>query len=520
VRVGALVFFGALAAVALDSCGARSQIINPDYGAPLEGGMVITACLGDLDCGPKDLCNPAHCVAGVCQFEPPVVCDDQDDCTADTCDKTTGKCQFEKLSFDNDEDGFNGPRPGFRVGSPGACGDDCNDTSALAHPGAVEVCDGVDNDCNGVVDDGAAYVPVRMDPVLLSTGGRHAELGGIAFGKNRFAATFSEQKDHWANTFSSFEPNGTIVVPATPLTHVNTDTMTGPIVWNGAVFGAAWEDRRDGDFEIYFNRLDEAGQKFAPDLRVTSADEFSLRPDLIWNGAEFTIVWADQRHGDDQWRIYGQRVNAEGKLVGSNVGLTDLGDDCDAPHIAKGDTEFAIVYNQRRLSTSRGLMFRTVAPDLSSQGPAIVLAEDGAASSTIAWTGDRYVVVWDTRKAFPGPSIQGAAISPDGKILVSERAITTFQSFARSQALLSLGDRLLLAWAGDDGNDRYTIYSKMITPDLDELTPPQRITNGPSDSLGPGLAFDPNGGAGVAFDDRRTGNFQVYYTQLLCVGGQ
>jgi hypothetical protein len=375
----------------------------------------------------------------------------------------------------------------------------------------------VDNDCNGVVDDGAQYVAAGLEPVLLSTDGRHAELGGIAFGKERFGATFSEQKDNWSNTFSSFEPNGSIVVPATPVTHVNTDTMTGPIIWNGAVFGAAWEDRRDGDFEIYFNRLDDAGAKFAPDVRVTNAPEFSLRPDLVWNGAEFIIVWSDQRNGDDQWRIYGQRVSGEGKLVGGNEGLTALGDDCDAPHIAKGETELAVVYNQRTV-TGRALVFETVAPDLSSHGTPIVLADSGASSSAIAWTGDRYVVAWDLNAKTPGDTIQGAAVSPDGRLLVPARAVTAFQSFARSEALLSLGDRLLLAWAGDDGSGRYAIYSKMITPDLLELTPPERITNGPSDSVGPGLAFDPNGGAGVAFEDRRTGNFQVYYTQLLCVG--
>jgi len=44
--------------------------------------------------------------------------------------------------------------------------------------------------------------------------------------------------------------------------------------------------------------------------------------------------------------------------------------------------------------------------------------------------------------------------------------------------------------------------------------------NGPSDSVGPSLAFDPKGGAGVVFDDRRTGEFEVYYAQLLCVSGQ
>ena len=38
---------------------------------------------------------------------------------------------------------------------------DCNDTTAAAHPGAEEVCDLVDNDCDGVIDqDGTADAPV------------------------------------------------------------------------------------------------------------------------------------------------------------------------------------------------------------------------------------------------------------------------------------------------------------------------------------------------------------------------
>jgi len=35
-----------------------------------------------------------------------------------------------------------------------ALSDDCDDLNRKAHPGAAEVCDGVDNDCNGDVDDG------------------------------------------------------------------------------------------------------------------------------------------------------------------------------------------------------------------------------------------------------------------------------------------------------------------------------------------------------------------------------
>ncbi|MFH1466630.1 MAG: MopE-related protein [Pseudomonadota bacterium] len=37
-----------------------------------------------------------------------------------------------------------------------ACGTDCDDTSAATHPGADEVCDGADNDCDGTTDEGTS----------------------------------------------------------------------------------------------------------------------------------------------------------------------------------------------------------------------------------------------------------------------------------------------------------------------------------------------------------------------------
>jgi hypothetical protein len=37
-----------------------------------------------------------------------------------------------------------------------ATSNDCNDQNRLVNPGATEVCDGVDNNCNGSVDEGAA----------------------------------------------------------------------------------------------------------------------------------------------------------------------------------------------------------------------------------------------------------------------------------------------------------------------------------------------------------------------------
>lgn len=50
------------------------------------------------------------------------------------------------------------PRPPLHTNRSG----DCNDQTSTVNPGATEICDGLDNDCNGLVDDddsGVVYVP-------------------------------------------------------------------------------------------------------------------------------------------------------------------------------------------------------------------------------------------------------------------------------------------------------------------------------------------------------------------------
>jgi len=100
-------------------------------------------CVGtDLAACPKgQYCHGSGCIA----CEPQDVCDHYDN----DCD---GVVDDGPLS-DADKDGYSWCGKIDAQGHPYDV--DCDDTDPTVYPGAPEICDGKDNDCNGLIDDGA-----------------------------------------------------------------------------------------------------------------------------------------------------------------------------------------------------------------------------------------------------------------------------------------------------------------------------------------------------------------------------
>jgi hypothetical protein len=69
--------------------------------------------------------------------------------------KSTPQCDF-----DADGDGFTS------IGSCAGSADDCNDNNASVYPGAPDICDGLDNNCDGQVDEGGTPIDADGDGYL------------------------------------------------------------------------------------------------------------------------------------------------------------------------------------------------------------------------------------------------------------------------------------------------------------------------------------------------------------------
>ncbi len=123
-----------------------------------DAAMDSSGCVHTPD---DTVCASGYCMTGG-RCDPTVGCTggtarncvDGDQCTADTCSEAAMMCLHAPR--DDDGDGYPLASTGTRA-CPG--GTDCNDSDPSAYPGAPEICNGRDDDCDGYVDESCITAP-------------------------------------------------------------------------------------------------------------------------------------------------------------------------------------------------------------------------------------------------------------------------------------------------------------------------------------------------------------------------
>ncbi|MBN1770443.1 MAG: putative metal-binding motif-containing protein [Deltaproteobacteria bacterium] len=107
----------------------------------------------DSRCDDGQLCNGAERCLGMagCQPGTPPTCDDGLSCTVDTCNPAGAGGAGACVNTPPDADGD--------TYAPTSClGTDCNDSNAAIHPGAAERCNAIDDDCDTSTDETFACI--------------------------------------------------------------------------------------------------------------------------------------------------------------------------------------------------------------------------------------------------------------------------------------------------------------------------------------------------------------------------
>jgi hypothetical protein len=128
---------------------------------------VIDLGADEFVCADKDNDGLTACTS-------PIDCDDTNPAVnpfaEEVCDGIDNDCdcQVDEGATDGDGDGVT------------TCAGDCNDGDPAVNPGAVEACDGIDNNCNGAIDEGFLDNCVPGARVALELGDGFGEAGMTA----------------------------------------------------------------------------------------------------------------------------------------------------------------------------------------------------------------------------------------------------------------------------------------------------------------------------------------------------
>ena len=351
-----------------------------EAGSGGEAGSSAKPCERDDDCSDSKFCTGIEkCEDGTCKNGQPVVCQNPDGehCSARCTEgETSAVCVVEAL--DDDEDGFTAE------GCVADPGNDCDDAESSVNPDAAESCDGIDNDCNGLIDtlDGLALAGTRSDPI------EQVNTLDLAWSPTTqaFGAIFDNPPES-ALFFATLLTNGVWVGGTSPIIEPGGyyQPFWPHIVWGGQSFGISWTTAHpsgvcsvpDGNYCYWVDmtNVSVGGSVGTLTPRVDGIDnDIAVRSDgefVVTNTTSRTLHLSHFKTGSEQ----------TGPQIATQV---------YNPHITALGNESAVVWHDN----AGKIFFRRADADLAPLGTQATLLGEGGHYPEIAATSDGYAVAW------------------------------------------------------------------------------------------------------------------------------
>jgi hypothetical protein len=416
-------------------------------------------CADASDCDDGDACNGQFtCRAGTCQqVAPPCVNPNPDHCDVQ-CEPATGACTVSAKDADGDGHGA------ATCTEAGAQADDCDDQSAAAHPGLPEICDGLDNDCNGQVDleDGLALsganvrVALGLMPVLSSSS------------QNTFGAAYANGGGKVI--FHSFTHTGDDLLGALQIVpmDVQSEQVVPSLAWGENSFGLVWS--RNG--AVRFLELGLTGVAVNQDA-ANNQEKLNVNPDGV------TASWANVAYGGaGAWLVFYQssdpdqlslrRVRAAGMDDPLRVASGKLQ---ESPAVLATSDAVAGVWTRSQGSTELAewstALEPLAAPDPLAWPLQMSTGLSKVSSAVIAKSTRGYGLAWSVSSSFGGgDALRFAEFDEQGKVLCAAFDLETAKKGARS----ALVPRSMIATERGYLISGFSLHDQATSVDLVEVS--------------------------------------------------
>jgi hypothetical protein len=132
----------------------------------------------------------------------------------------------------------------------------------------------------------------------------------------------------------------------TRLTNFTGTSMRPSISSSGSVVHIVWHDNRDGNDEIYYKCSTDGGTSWGTDTRLTNNSASSTVPSLAVSGQNVHVVWQENRDGNLE--IYYNRSTDGGVSWGTDTRLTNNSDTSMSPSISVSSSTVHVVWHDTR----------------------------------------------------------------------------------------------------------------------------------------------------------------------------
>jgi len=284
----------------------------------------------------------------------------------------------------------------------GSCTADCRMPVVCNPP--VEVCNGQDDDCDGLPDNGHECIMGETRNCSTSCGqGTQTciEAGGLC---------------KWGTCEGAGECDAGNTQDCTFMLECGHGMRTCD---ENCLWGACSQEPReevcdenvkfhDNDCDTIIDEGENVKRKLTSDIRVTNTSVPSQIPVVVWNGSNFLISWLEGFYNDDpalsSRQVFAVMLNESGDKIIDDVQLTDSAGDHQIAIPVVGSLESAIFWADYRSMTGYDIYMAKlnlwggiIASDIL-----LVDSTSNALAAGASWSGLNYGVAWQDDRADSG----------------------------------------------------------------------------------------------------------------------